>query len=463
MVNFATIAVIISLTISQGHCSESCSDSATSLLQTVADVQKRGPAVPATVAQQSATSGSLLEGIRESDAKTKAKAKMPIEPAFNVQHGLHTQDAAIRTTEEVLATCIAVISTVAIGWLAFAALTRGGQSMPILRLVLLISSFGICSWGMNVVNKSLVMDFGTPTLISGAQMAMAAMGVIIMAPGSVTGDPAQMFKWCVVPCIFCAMMVSSFCTFEYLTLSMMMIIRNLGPVITLPIEMGVMPSDKRPCLTAQMLLSMIVIAVGTSIYVGRIDVSLRGIGLALVNMVLAVADRIAQRRLLTTECQDLSIETCMVLNNVLGLIPCFVLAFHWGEFDIADTNKWFFSFSTFLLILSGIIGTGICYFAIAVQREITASSFMLLQNVVRVAVATAGVIIFLDPIGWPFQVVGMVLSFIGALWYGKAQIDGAMIRSQELRQAESSSKEPAASERAPLINKNQTKSSARKM
>ena len=29
-----------------------------------------------------------------------------------------------------------------------------------------------------------------------------------------------------------------------------------------------------------------------------------------------------------------------------------------------------------------------------------------------------GVLVFHDPIGWPYQVVGLVLSFVGALWYG---------------------------------------------
>merc|ERR1719482_2010970 len=80
------------------------------------------------------------------------------------------------------------------------------------------------------------------------------------------------------------------------------------------------------------------------------------------------------------------------------------------------------SLSTVLLLLSGLIGTGICYFALAAQREIAATSFMVLQNVVRMAVVVVGVIVFHDPIRWPYQVLGLILSFAGALWYGKSSL-----------------------------------------
>ena len=67
-----------------------------------------------------------------------------------------------------------------------------------------------------------------------------------------------------------------------------------------------------------------------------------------------------------------------------------------GEVEHFNSALWFKSSATMLLILSGIIGSGICYFAIAVQREISATSFMVLQNCARMCVVVAGIVIFGD-------------------------------------------------------------------
>merc|ERR1719284_821924 len=88
-----------------------------------------------------------------------------------------------------------------------------------------------------------------------------------------------------------------------------------------------------------------------------------------------------------------------------------------------DSKVWFHSTTTLLLLLSGLIGTGICYFAIAVQREISATSFMVLQNAARIAVVFAGVALFNDPLDSVYQRAGLILSFGGAMWYGQTQLE----------------------------------------
>jgi solute carrier family 35 protein len=284
---------------------------------------------------------------------------------------------------------------------------------------------------MNVVNKALVQSLDAPTLVTAAQMFMTVFSTLLLARDRLQGDTAEVLKWSFVSLLFFGMLCSSFFSYKYLTLSMLMVIRNLGPIITLPIEYVIMSPDKRPVVNVQMILALSLVLVSSLAYFQKIEVSLAGIGFAFLNMVLAITDRITQRRLLTTECRSLSTETCMLLNNVLGMIPTLTLGLYLGEFKNARAAQWFMSADTILLVLSGIIGTGICYFALAVQREISATSFMVLQNGVRAAVVVVGVVVFLDPISWPWQIVGLALSFTGTLWYGRATVQGA----QELRAA----------------------------
>merc|ERR1719401_2481851 len=173
-----------------------------------------------------------------------------------------------------------------------------------------------------------------------------------------------------------------------------------------------------------------------------------GLALALLNMILAIADRVVQRRLLTSECQSLSTETCMLLNNLLGCIPTVGLGVAMKEAADFDFNLWFGSRATLLLVLSGIIGSGICYFAIAVQREISATSFMVLQNAARMCVVVAGILIFHDPVNSYGKVLGIFLSFGGAIWYGRTQLDATEAAKRVAMQAKEEEVDP---EKEPLI------------
>jgi drug/metabolite transporter (DMT)-like permease len=329
-----------------------------------------------------------------------------------------------RSTQQVVTVCSGVIVALAFGWTVFWRVTKSGVELQALQLFLFCCSFGACSWAMNVLNITLVQNLQTPTLVTAAQMFMTVIGALILVRDKLTGTRIQCLKWSIIPLFFCGMLVSSFFTYRYLTLSMLMVIRNVSPLVTLPIESVVMAADRRPYVTNNMILALLVVLISTFAYCQKLEVSDKGVLFALLNMLLAIADRVAQRRLLTTECKDLPTETCMFLNNSFGLVPCVLLAFAFGEFSKVNLSVWFGSLSTVLLIFSGVIGTGICYFALAVQREITAASFMVLQNSVRMAVVLFGVVVFLDPIGWPFQVIGLILSFVGAFAYGLAHLQG---------------------------------------
>merc|ERR1719240_926003 len=115
---------------------------------------------------------------------------------------------------------------------------------------------------MNVLNKALVATFHAPCLVTGAQMLMTVMGLIVLSRDKLACEPRQALKWCFVPVLFFGMLVSSFFTYEYLTLSMLMVVRNLGPMVTLPIEKMVMPPDKQPNVSPKMMMALLVILAG---------------------------------------------------------------------------------------------------------------------------------------------------------------------------------------------------------
>merc|ERR1711862_778949 len=72
---------------------------------------------------------------------------------------------------------------------------------------------------------------------------------------------------------------------------------------------------------------MLIIVSGALIYCfGLKDISVMGLVFALANMVMAMSDRLIQRRLLTTECKSLNSSVCTIMNNLIGLLPTMLLA-----------------------------------------------------------------------------------------------------------------------------------------
>jgi len=293
------------------------------------------------------------------------------------------------------------------------------------------------SVGMHVLNKSLAVELQAPALISAAQMCLAVVAVgaaSLKEFCQATGR--QMGLWMVVPCLFAAMLVSSFYTYEYISLSLLTVIRNLTPLVVLPIERAIMPAGKRPQVDAATVGSIVLMLAGALVYADGIrHISAIGVVFTLMNMVLAVSDRLIQRRLLTTECQELPSGVCTVLNNFFGSIP--TLAFAIVTHQTRDTAlphhaaAWHDPQVLTLLILSGVLGIGICYLGFECQRAISATSFFVLQNVSKVAVVCAGIMFFQDPIKSPLAVAGLAMSLGGSFAYGKVQMSLAERQAEE--------------------------------
>merc|ERR1712039_511871 len=127
--------------------------------------------------------------------------------------------------------------------------------------------------------------------------------------------------------------------------------------------------------------------------------------------------------------KDLSSSVCTILNNFLGMIPTLLLAGFTGQINQAmgaeSCGKWSEAHVVVLLVLSGLVGTGISILGLECQRAISATSFSVMQNVSKVAVVSAGIVFFLDPIGSPLSMLGLGLSLGGSFLYAWAQQSAA--------------------------------------
>ena len=116
-------------------------------------------------------------------------------------------------------------------------------------------------------------------------------------------DRKMLFTWLLIPGLFSAMLISSFYTYVYISLSLLTVVRNMSPLVSLTIESVVMPPEKRPQVSMMVVVSILVMAVGAVIYAGGLkEFSVIGVMFGVANMVLAVTERMTSRRLLVEEC-----------------------------------------------------------------------------------------------------------------------------------------------------------------
>jgi len=304
---------------------------------------------------------------------------------------------------------------------------RSGQP-EMFRIGLLCVSWASMSVGMHVLNKALVDYLQSPALISAFQMALTVLVVAARSYQDVLGSPrAQILKWMVVPMFFAGMLISAFYAYARISLTVLTLVRNLTPLLMLPLESMVMPFDQRPAISWGVVTGILVMLAGAMIYSeGNVaTISMVGVGFAFLNMSIAVTDRLIQRRLLTTECKDLSSGTCTILNNFWGMLPTLLLASVTGQFHEAvatdQAARWMEPHVIVLLILSGLVGTGISILGLECQRAISATSFSVMQNVSKVAVVACGILFFADPLGSPSSVTGLGFSLCGSFLYAWSQ------------------------------------------
>lgn len=329
---------------------------------------------------------------------------------------------------QIFVMCVVMYGGIAILW----GINLKAGAPETYKAALLCLSWSTMSVGMHVLNKALVGYLEAPSVISAVQMMTTVLVVGPKAWTDLRDAPRdQLLRWMVVPVFFAGMLISSFYAYEHVSLTLLTLVRNLTPLFMLPLEALVMPSAMRPAITAPVGGGILVMLVGAGVYSGgNLDsISVLGVSFIFLNMFLAVSDRLIQRRLLTTECKDLSTGACALITNACGLIPTLFIAVSTGEFHEASAPgqraRWGELHVLVLLILSGLVGTGICVLGFECQRIISATSFVVMQNVSKVAVVGAGIVFFADPVHSVLSVLGLGVSLGGSFLYSWAQLQAA--------------------------------------
>lgn len=321
--------------------------------------------------------------------------------------------------------CLPLAALLVLAW-SFYALRRDSFPKGGMAYVILVAlSFTVTSISMHTLNKVCVALTGAPSTLTAIQMAIAVGMILAMYWREVReADRKKVLYWLLVPVMYAGMLNSSVLGYSYLTLSLMTVFRNLAPLLTMVVEGIIMDAEHKPTISVPVVASFLTMIVGALLFShGQGDVTWVGITIVAANTLLAIADRLLQRRLLVSECKDMPLSACMLLNNSFGMVPTFAMAITMHEVQgyTAHQHVWRDPAALVLIALSGVIGMGIGFFGLMCQQTMTATSFQVLQNMSKVAVVAIGIVVFGDHLDSPSRICGMLLSLLGSAAYGLAR------------------------------------------
>eukprot|EP00811_Abedinium_folium_P001319 NODE_11205_length_1301_cov_4.799830.p1 GENE.NODE_11205_length_1301_cov_4.799830~~NODE_11205_length_1301_cov_4.799830.p1 ORF type:complete len:415 (+),score=134.09 NODE_11205_length_1301_cov_4.799830:149-1246(+) len=316
------------------------------------------------------------------------------------------------------------MAAVVLGTLVLRGAPAIGRSLGHARLPLLAICWALSSTSMHMLNKVCVALTGAASGVTAVQMLITVVTVVVFCWRDLCKvNRAQVLRWSVVPVFYAAMLNTSLLSYRYLTLSLVTVFRNLAPIVTLLVESAVMPPAHRPSISVKAIASLHLALLGALVYsYAALEFNWIGVALVALNSLMAIADRLIQRRLLVGECKDMALPACMAINNTLGIVPTVALCFVLGE--PAKLHQRMDELHSpiihLLVLLSGAMGLSLCYFGLACQREMTATSFQVMQNVSKVLVVAVGVVEFDDQ--WDsLTAAGMALSLLGGFLYGRVR------------------------------------------
>lgn len=318
------------------------------------------------------------------------------------------------------------------------------QSKKVFNTILACGMFMTCSAAMMLVNKYVVKRFESPLTILELQLmfTVAVLGCFFFWTLHF-GSTRDVWRWVsIVPILYAGMLTSSMIAQLYASVGLQVIIRNLGPLVTLPIERVFnepIVADFHTWAALVLILIGIVLYAWQSLEKNASDMLnfFLGVILMLINLVVAMFERLFQRKLIAVEPVDISKTGMLLLNNVGAILPVMVL---YAIPPLNEFDKWKSEWPKatavdyVMLVLSGVCGVAIGWTAINAQGYVTATTMLVITNLNKVVVVTIG-ILFMGEIHTPLAVGGIALSLCGGVYYALARQNAAKVQKEKEKAA----------------------------
>ena len=260
-----------------------------------------------------------------------------------------------------------------------------------------LAAFVLCSCVMMPLNRATINALpGMPLAIIATQMGFAAVALLLTMPADEEGTIRELRLWSLwASPTFVAVLGTSMFALKHCSFGLLTTVRNLGPLLTLPLEHAFI---ERQRVGAGAVASLGIVAASCAAYVySETVVTPAGLAWASVNTACCVADRLVQRKL--TKDLSLGRNAMLLMNNLIGCAAMMTASSALRE-PFARTVRNADALALLLWLSSAAVGLCLGYAGLCAQAHVSATTHMLVSNVNKMVVVAAGVLVFGDASSW---------------------------------------------------------------
>mmetsp|Transcript_5497 Transcript_5497/g.5918 ORF Transcript_5497/g.5918 Transcript_5497/m.5918 type:complete len:317 (-) Transcript_5497:130-1080(-) len=281
--------------------------------------------------------------------------------------------------------------------------------------------FGVSSVGMMLGNKLAVDALPLPCALVIIQ-AIGTLALLSLFRSKIDRMRLDIVKqWFPIACLFTCMLYTSLKSFVYVNVSTVLIFRNIGAIVTTVVEYLV----RGEVVNAEILMSEITIVLGAMMYGwGTANFSWTGFFWIMANVCAQVAYGVLLKHRMDKRpaFKEMSKFTMSLYNNVLAIPMLATVLLLQGEHFVLQTSLssvtpmgWFW------ISITCVLGFMISTSGFGLQKLVSATTFLVINNVTKFLNILLGVVFLQDKIiGW-LDGLGCVVAILAGVWYSSAQ------------------------------------------
>ena len=292
-----------------------------------------------------------------------------------------------------------------------------------LQVASVLTQFAIASITMVAGNKAAVTHFPLPcTLVVIQALGTIALLSAFCRSGLAPFNGPLLREWLPIAVLFTLMLYTSMKSFVYSGVATILILRNVGAIFTTIVEYFVRGTTANAATYA----SEVVIVIGAVLYTGgAVDISSVGLFWILSNVAAQVMYGVLLKHRMDTSpaIKEMTNFSMSMYNNALAtpmvLLVLVLQGEHLQAHDVitnATGTAWT------LVLLTCVFGFVISTSGFALQKLVSAASFLVINNLTKFVNILLGVFVLQDRVvGWN-GIGGCALALGAGVWYSYEQI-----------------------------------------
>mmetsp|Transcript_16018 Transcript_16018/g.28752 ORF Transcript_16018/g.28752 Transcript_16018/m.28752 type:complete len:344 (+) Transcript_16018:86-1117(+) len=263
----------------------------------------------------------------------------------------------------------------------------------------LLTMFLIGTTGMTICHKLAIAAVKLPLLLVAFQTFTSLVISGAFWPMVRLGGIADLLKYLMVSLCYMGTLICSMIAYFYCSLSTVVVVGACSPLFGIIVEVLIFRRS-RFIMTVHTAISLLLIVTGLVIYglsVGNFAQQSIGVAFMIAKMLVGVMYQLSQRWVMVEDPVDISNTGMLFYNNLIAFIGILLLMLWMDEYSKIWLLEELSKYEWLVVGLSCLDGTFVAYIGLEFQRLVSATSYMVSNDTVRVLAVLFGIVFLREP------------------------------------------------------------------